>query len=134
MTYIIIAVVEVSQMFKQMMVLLLIQDPSFDSGSFIIISPIDVSSFDPSHGPNNYPSSACTSFVPSGDPSFSRGSSLHLFKFASNSELNLCSDDVSWVDSSTNPSFDPSLYLIMCPIENPNRNPGLHPFDLNYEL
>ena len=52
-------------------------DPSFDSSIFMIISPIDVSSFYPSHGPNNYQSSACPSFIPSRDPSFSRGSSLH---------------------------------------------------------
>ena len=102
-------------------------DPSFDSSTFIIISPIDVSSFDPRHGPNNYPSSDCPSFV----PSFSRGSSLHLF--ASNSELNLHSDDVSRVDSSTNPSIDPSSYLIMCPTDNPSRDPSFHPFDSNSE-
>ena len=74
---------------------------------------------------------ASPSFVPSGDPSFSRGSNLHLFAF--NSELNLHSDDVSRVDSSTNPSIDPSYYLIMCPIDDPDRDSSLHPFDSNSE-
>ena len=99
-------------------------DPSFDSSTFIIISPIDISSFDTRHDPNNYPSSDCSSFI-------SRGSSLHLF--ASNSELNLHSDDVSRIDSSTNPGFDPSPSLIKCPTDNPSRDPSLHTFDSNSE-
>ena len=39
-------------------------DPSFESRIFVINSPIDISSFDPSHDPNNYLRSACPSFVP----------------------------------------------------------------------
>ena len=93
-------------------------DPSFDPITFLIICLIDVPIFDPIH---------CPSIVPSRDPSLSRGSSL--YPFVSNYESNVNSDNISRVDSSTNPSFDPSSYLIMCPIDNPSRDPGLHLFD-----
>ena len=42
--------------------------PFIDPNTFMIICPIDVPSFDPSHGPINYLSITCPSFVPSRDP------------------------------------------------------------------
>ena len=87
--------------------------------SFTIVKandgPFIDSSFDPSHDPINYPSITYPSFVPSGDPSLSRGSNLHIFAF--NSELNLHSDDVSRVDSSTIPNSGPRTFLVVCSIE-----------------
>ena len=87
-------------------------DPSFHPSPFLIICPIDIPSFDPIHGPNNY-------------PSLCRGPSQHPFE--TNPESNVDSDNVPRVDSSTIPFSGPRTFLIVCSIELPSVDPSYDP-------
>ena len=74
--------------------------PSLGPSPFLIVYQVDIPTFDPIH---------CPGFVPNGDPSLSRGSSLNPFDFSSDS--NDHSNNISRVDPSSNPSLDPSRFI-----------------------